>query len=332
MSVPGAHNEWLLAKDSRNGKIVHKLGTQVRPVDMQMYAGLRAFDVTVHCDKVTATCGAVTTEDQPSVAMALPQVLGRFADFLKGNPTETIIVRLSKVDSLDRDMEYWSSAVLAILKKSPVAPSIWVPRDQSSANLATLGDVRGKLVILRDWNGAATKDGRDLQTYGMDMHLHITPHSLFPRRLSTEPELYDRWTALKAQISQVSRTHAHAGSGEGAMTYATAYGGGGVSPSFAASGYISMEGMPLTTGLTAKADASGPKPDFMRGMCTKDVRPSYCTIYYTGLNFLLNDALGTTGSSRAFDNNPNMHGEKRLGIVMMDFPGDSLIKAVIEAN
>jgi hypothetical protein len=335
MSIPGAHNEWFLAKNSTSGKTVQPAAMQVRKLDEQMGAGLRAFDATLHCDKLSGGCTTFTSEDSFLISnVSFSDALDQIGAFLEANPTETIILRLSKIDKKDPDIDFWGRSVLNQLKGSHAAPYIWVPRDQTTGNLATLGDVRGRLVILRDWNGIITKEGKDLETYGMDMHLHVTPHSLFAAPMGMRADLYARWAVVKQQISYVGRRlHAQAGSGEGAMTYATAYAGGSLDayPFFAASGYSNIEGSPQSTGNTAKPDNPGGAPDFMRGACTH-AKPSYCSIYYTGLNFLLNDALGTTGNSRAFNNNPLMHGEKRLGIVMMDFPGDSLVKAIIEAN
>jgi hypothetical protein len=92
MSIPGAHNEWfLLAKDSPPDAM------QVRKLDEQMGAGLRAFDATLHCNKLSGGCTTITSENINLIGrVSFKDSLNSIAGFLEANPTETIILRLSK--------------------------------------------------------------------------------------------------------------------------------------------------------------------------------------------------------------------------------------------
>jgi 1-phosphatidylinositol phosphodiesterase len=345
MSIPGSHLSWW----TPNEPVVSDDEPQYRQnfgLQDQLSEGLRAFDLNISCSDYYSNpeCGFETTETAPgndyswgtrlesptnSSKGAISNYFASLQTFLTAHPSEVVIVRLTQGSPNDLaavSLKDWGKYVLAMIKKT--APNIWFPSSQAEANLVTLNEVRGKIVVLRDWNGTVTGDGAEIETYGMNMHNFVTASSLFPKHFGGIGDLYDWWTNVKSHLELVAAWHHDTGSGLGAMTYLTGY--GGVYPYFVASGYASIDGRPLSTGKTTTffKDAA---PDFARYSCSEKNGKGICSIYYTGVNILLADAL-TGANSNSGHNNSAMKSMTNLGIVMSDFPGYALIDAIRGKN
>lgn len=159
-----------------------------------------------------------------------------------------------------------------------------------------LGEVRGKIVIVKRFN----ERQRNGLTYN-DFNI------LDNYEMGTNWDLYSHWSRIKSRLA--SMTPSPYG---GYITHIV--GSGGSFPYFVASGRSSPDGGHLVTGLTTPG-WSGSYPDFPRDSCFIGI----CSIYFKGLNELTAEYLKTRMPAFA-------------GIVVADFPGRSLIDAIIERN
>jgi 1-phosphatidylinositol phosphodiesterase len=258
---------------------------------------------------------------------AINEALAEFNRFLDKYPTETIIIRLVNVGMgggshhLNATLDQWRHHIDIVFRQSAVKDELWVAPSGESPQAATLGEVRKKVVVLRDGLGNA---GATLDTYGMDMST-IYPDWLPPARFASIGSLYGRWNDAKSRLREVANLK----EGQGAITYLTGY--GGAYPYFVASGYDSINGEPLTTGRTTSLPNI--YPDFTTGACSLPNGKGICSVYYTGLNFMLTDSLtGMNSNSKAGSNESEIKSLGFLGMVMLDFPGQSLIKAIRGKN
>jgi hypothetical protein len=348
MSIPGAHDSWYPKKTTFDFGKVMDTGTMLK-------AGIRAFDASIGCvvkkeTTGTASCNFVYADMHSSSDDAVSKVdvqftLTELRNFLITHPTETILLHLSKSDSslpvpvgwtLATD-DQWDLAVLSLLTygTQPVINSVFDNKGASEADLRLLklADVRGRIVFLKDWKAPSHAA---LSRLGMSLQENFGEHSFLPYKLSTNWDLYDFWKKLQVQLSAVNEAHIRDGSGVGAISYVTGYGGG--YPYFVSSGYSSIEGSPLWTGKTITGSKStvmgkNPWPDYPIDACTKPVLglPITCSVYFSGLNFMLNDAL-SGGNSAAGNNHTPMRQYRNLGVLMLDFPGEKLLKTIINSN
>lgn len=159
-----------------------------------------------------------------------------------------------------------------------------------------LDEIRGKFVILQEFGGA----DYGIPYGGLDKQDEYS--------LGTNWDLYDKWTAVKDHINKAkngSRDTIY-------MNYLS--GANGSFPYFVASGHSSpgTSAPRLATGLTTPGWNSS-YPDFPRTTCFIGI----CTISFEGTNTLTADYVSNGGFT---------------GMVMADFPGERLIKNIINLN
>jgi 1-phosphatidylinositol phosphodiesterase len=220
-------------------------------------------------------------------------VLATVVNFLKDHPGETVLMRVK---------EEYDAANNTRSFEETFSKRYWEPNKtymwQGTSSNPTLGDLRGKIVILQNFSAS--------QTYGI-------PYDSFSiqddYKLNSNWDLYDKWTKVKKQL-------AAANSGDSATKYMNYLSGAnGSFPYFVASGHSNPKtGAPrLATGKTTPGWKGW--RDFPRVNCALGI----CTIAFEGTNILTYERLG--------DDYKN-----RVGIIMADFPGPGLIERTIKLN
>lgn len=220
-------------------------------------------------------------------------VLATASQFLRENPGETVLMRVQQeYDPVGNTREFWQS----FQAYSQNYPGLFWAYDSSNP---TLGRVRGKVVLLQNF-GAPQRLGLD---YGS---LNAQDNYV----LKSNWDLYRKWTEVKQHM-------ANASAGDRNAFYINYLSGStGSFPYFVASGQSSPQthAPQLATGLTTPGFASS-YPDFPRVSCFIGI----CTIAFAGTNKLASERL----ASGAY---------QRVGILMVDFPGGSLLRNIINLN
>lgn len=282
--------------DSGTYKVIgDSISTQCLNFAQQMSAGIRVFDIRVrHIEnKFTLQSG---TDD---LNVAFSDFLLEVALFLTNQTSETVLFRLKKeyIDGTGntRSMRATLDWYLNLYQ------SFYL----NTTNLGvTLGQARGKFIVLNDngdFNGVGIGYGN------LDIQDEYS--------LGSNWDLYGKWEKVKTQLGR---------SKDGAkeswyMNYLS--GSGGSFPYFVASGHSSPgTGAPrLATGLMTPLSQNS-FPDFPRVFCIFRL----CTIAYEGTNILTRDRIKEINQKR--------WGSRTVGIIMSDYPGDSLISEIIDNN
>ena len=263
--------------------------TQSMSLNMQLQSGIRALDI--RCRHYYNSCaihhGFVYQNAN------LDDVFTTLQQFLQANPSETVLMRVKEEYDPVGNTRSFEDTFAAYAQRYPNL--LW----QSNSANPSLGQVRGKAVVLQNFSG--------YQSWGIYYNsLNIQDDY----NVTTNWDLYSKWTKVKNQLANASQ----GAYGTIYMNYLSA--SGGSFPYFIASGNSSPQtGAPLlSTGLTTPGFKSS-YPEFPRVACFIGI----CTIAFEGTNRLASERLaGTTYG--------------RVGILMTDFPGKQLIQNVISHN
>jgi hypothetical protein len=348
LSLPGTHDAGTYP--GIGGDIAQ---TQTMTIREQLDAGIRYLDIRLryydgvagrNCNTghVSAHCALIVFHGiVPMDLLFERDVLRPTIQFLKNNPSETVLMRvamedsecdcdpgpatnelLRKVTSFDggASVETYADYLVPSTCDDPGLLSLGPVRPVNSKPVRASCDARGKLVLMPQFFALRpehhyrrlTSDPERVRP-GIFMFKSVEWASL-----RTNFDLYDRlWLPAKQQLFE-------AGSfAQPQDFYFTGIGGsGGGFPYFFASGHINPRtgAARLSTGLVEgiSADAST-WPDFPRTGCAFGL----CTISYEGMNILVADFL-----NRSYFKQP----WSRVGIVSADFPGGRFITAVAGVN
>ncbi|KAL1890664.1 hypothetical protein Cpir12675_005299 [Ceratocystis pirilliformis] len=144
LSIPGTHN----SMTDRIGKI--ELQSQKSPLNVQLHSGIRYFDIS---GRIVNNDLQVYHRDTPT-GYNFGDVFSTIFGFLDANPREVVILRIQKEYFYDR-----TSAFSQVLNKyltpgtllgNAAANRVYVPSGDK-ARIPTLGELRGRLVILQDF-------------------------------------------------------------------------------------------------------------------------------------------------------------------------------------
>lgn len=339
LSLPGTHDSGTYR--GLGGDVAQ---TQTMTIAEQLNAGIRYFDIRVkHYDGVAGkNCNSTYTSANCALHIyhgILPMgivferdVLRPTLQFLKSNPSETVLMRVAmETASCDCDP---GPAIDNMMAKTTSLDGgattekyadYLVPNSCDDPGLLTLGPVRplnakpvpascearGKLLLLPQFFRLAASNH-----YRLFAHLHATTPEF--ETLRANFDLYNRlWVPVKQHLADAGDVANSSG-----MYYTGIGGAGGGFPYFFASGHVSPQtgAARLSTGLVQgiNADAST-WPDFPRTECGAGL----CTISYEGMNTLVADYL-----SRHYFTHPL----SRVGILSADFPGERFIAAVAGVN
>ncbi len=269
--------------------------TQSMSITKQLVSGIRFLDIrlkSVGNNQLQLYHGIVSQQAK------FDSVLNEVTVFLKQHPTEVVFMRVKNETNNDPSPNVFQTAFLAYYKQ--YSAYFWSGGEENPK----LGDVRGKIVVFSD---GPTGD------VGTSYH-QLDKQDYYA--LTSNWDLYNKWEKVKAHIQRA----ATATDGRIYLNYLS--GSTGSFPYFVASGHSSPAtgAARLSTGRTTPGWKDS-YPDFPRVNCFIGI----CTIAFEGINTLTAALLQVTNAI------PTMR-YKNVGIIVADFPGASLINAVIAVN
>lgn len=311
-SSSGSHSNWMSRmKDSTrvsqmsipgtHDTMAHKadlLGrdiarTQSMSLSQQLESGIRFIDIRA---KYKNTYFQIHHGDA-NTGYNLDDVLTTTKTFLQNHPTETVFMRFQQENSSANDTQM---ANLFRQYHNKYKQIFWNPYESENSSNPQMKELRGKIVLISDVLSI---------TDGLNYRL-INKQDAYD--IPNNWELYTKWLHIKNQLNIAKNT------GEYNQTIYMNYlsGSGGVFPYFVASGHASpgTSSNRLATGLT-EPGFHAYYPDFPR----VDWFGVFATIAFEGTNTLTANWIG--------GQKPNY-----VGFIVADFPGERLIKQVIDCN
>ncbi|WP_233261450.1 phosphatidylinositol-specific phospholipase C domain-containing protein [Vitiosangium sp. GDMCC 1.1324] len=177
LSLPGTHDtmandtEWYVTAIERAWVLTQSL--ELRP---QLDAGIRVLDIRARHigDRFTIH------HDAYYVMANFDDVLGTAIQFLRDNPTETVLMRVKKEYNEESTTRSFAATFEWYRNQAAYSPYIW-----RGTTVPTLGEVRGKIVILDDFAGGA---------YG------ISWDSLNKQDAWTETNTTNKWNLVRTHL------------------------------------------------------------------------------------------------------------------------------------
>lgn len=197
LSIPGTHDSgslitsWIAPASS--------VITQTMSIRSQLDQGIRFLDIRCrHVADVFAIHHGEVFQD-----MFFGEVLNHCRSFLSSNPSETIIMRVKQEHTSEDNTRTFEATFEDYFNQSP---HLWYQGD----NLPTLGEARGKIVLLRqfDWDSpnkfgvrASWPDNTKNSTYS---HGSLTMHvqDFYHKSNSGNGYLEEKWDAVKEHIQR----------------------------------------------------------------------------------------------------------------------------------
>jgi 1-phosphatidylinositol phosphodiesterase len=291
LSIPGTHDS---GSYEFGGDIVL---TQSMNISNQLNGGIRAMDIRLKIDDGELM---VYHGIAPQGLAFDGDVLATVTSFLAAHPSETVLMRIKDEDAPPATDGFDDLVIQALNSYSSYVY-------QGSSDNPTLGEIRGKIVVLQNFSSS------------LDIGIPWSSLSIQDEfDLDTNWDLAWKWDQVKD----------HFGTANNNANYLTIHvnftsAANGGFPYFFASGHSSPQtGAPrLLTGYTRGViDTCDDDPD----ICI-DEFPSVncfagtCSVAFEGINILAMNYL-------------NAGNVRRAGIVMSDFPGHGLIESIINLN
>ncbi|PTR28920.1 1-phosphatidylinositol phosphodiesterase [Rhodococcus sp. OK519] len=149
LSLPGSHDTM-----AHNSSIPTLTQDFVLPVQLQ--AGLRAFDIrTRHFRDVFPI-----HHDLEYLHANFTDVVRTVTAFLQANPSETVLMRLKKEYTEEENTRTYQATLDWYIHENPdtrdlLAAHLWTPPAGYDGRIPTLGETRGKIVVLQDFTATA---------------------------------------------------------------------------------------------------------------------------------------------------------------------------------
>lgn len=286
LSIPGTGNSLSY------GNFTDFTLTQSMDLETQLKSGIRFLDLGVkHDGDYNLKIYAGST----NLGVDFVDVIRRVGKFLDSHREEVVLIKVSERSS---ESGTFAHAIRRSLESAGLDHYIF---DASNNYNPKLGQVRGKIILLSDYNGNKWRTIPYRQSSNIQDDNHLT----------TNWDLYSKWEKVKKQLIDANNSN---NKGTRYINYLT--GSGGAFPYFVASGHSSSgtNAPRLSTGLT-EPGFNNYYPDFPRinrvGV--------FATIAFEGIN--------TLALNHILNNEPNF-----VGIIVADFPGAGLIKEIIDLN
>ncbi|MGY4531191.1 1-phosphatidylinositol phosphodiesterase [Pseudomonas sp. TE3786] len=307
VSIPGTHES-----ASRYGGPYAQ--TQTLDIPTQLRAGIRFLDVRAkYTNGSLAIHHGVVFQN-----LMFGDVLNQVKAYLKAHPTEFVLMRLKQEESNDANFP----AIVNKYMSSPLYSDVVWRRNANSYSPPRVGDVRGKLVVLLDYDYSAIPGfGMSYYSFGLQDSWEVP----------TNWALYAKWEKVRNYLDYSQKPGI-----TGLINYLV--GSNIAFPYFVASGHSSpgTSAARLATGYTTPG-WSWKWKDFPRVNCFIGI----CTIAFEGTNVLTRqyidkinkkngvgkDAAGGSLSSFGF-----LQNSAYVGVIVADFPGPGLIESVVAAN
>lgn len=286
ISIPGTGNSMSY------GKYTDFTLTQSMNLETQLNSGIRFLDLTI---KHTGDMNLSVVTGITNLGVDFIDVIRTVSNFLDKNREEVVLIKVSEHSSESGNFAY---AIQRSLEENNLDEYIF---DGSNTYNPTLGEARGKIILLSDYNG------KKWRTIPYRSNSVIQDQN----NLTTNWDLYSKWEKVKAQLIQTNKS---SNKNTRYINYLT--GSGGSFPYFVASGHSSSGtgAARLSTGLT-EPGFKNYYPDFPR----VNRLGGFATIAFEGTNTLTLNCI--LKEDLDF-----------VGIVVADFPGAGLVREIIDLN
>ena len=311
LSIPGTHQS--VSFYGGGGVPRNLVKTQSMALRFQLESGIRVLDIrcAIAGNSFNIYHGNIYQEEN------FDGILKTVVAFLKAHPRETVLMRVKEENTDDPGRfeeifrnTYWND--------DKYKAHLWNTWEGTPTN-PTLGEMRGKIVILQDFARGQCISPLPNPRYGI---CYNTFDNQDEHEVPGTAALYDKWLKVKKQLDRANKG-LEKGLNEDTkfMNYLSGVGTKGTlgvpHPYFVVSGHWDP-----ATGAdrvsTEKSARWNPNvfPDFPRLPCFSYGR----CIFYEGTNTLTYGAIRTG------------YYTKRVGIIMTDFPGKGLIERIICIN
>jgi 1-phosphatidylinositol phosphodiesterase len=311
LSIPGTHQS--LSRHSGPGVPLDTVKNQSMALKFQLESGIRVLDV--RCAVVDGDKTFNIYHGRYYQKENFGGVLNTVVAFLKAHPRETVLMRVKEentdlpgtFEDIFRDT-YWNN--------KDYKDFMWKGQPLDPMN-PTLGEIRGKIVILQDFARWQCPKPRSPGEPVSSPHPHYgICYSSFDIQDSYKHQGYAKWVSVKTYLDRANKGFDESPNRDTKyINYLSAVGAdsfGLPRPWFVASGHVDRR----TDADRRWAGYTDQWPDFPRIPDNRGRK----RIYYEGMNTLTYDFIR------------NGHFTKRVGIIMADFPGGGLIERIICIN
>lgn len=160
LSIPGTHDSGTCSVDNDTEPQSSQVKCQQDYIPTQLLEGIRYFDIRLGKGNDPGIChGDFYLFKKDGYYLHLSDVIGYFKTFLKKNPREALIMLASRGNDEATD----DSVTTAFAKVMDDKPDLFY----TSSHVPTLGEVRGKIVLLRRFRLAGNSASG--HTWGLDL-------------------------------------------------------------------------------------------------------------------------------------------------------------------
>lgn len=160
LSIPGTHDSGTCSVDNDTEPQTSQVKCQQDYIPTQLLEGIRYFDIRLgKGDDPGIDHGGFYLFKKDGNFLHLSDVIGYFTTFLKENPTEALIMLVSRGNDEATD-EGITTAFAKVMDENP-------DLFYTSSRVPTLGEVRGKIVLLRRFRHAGNSVSG--HTWGLDL-------------------------------------------------------------------------------------------------------------------------------------------------------------------
>ncbi|MGL5494640.1 MAG: phosphatidylinositol-specific phospholipase C domain-containing protein, partial [Collinsella sp.] len=160
LSIPGTHDSGTCSVDNDTEPQTSQVKCQQDYIPTQLLEGIRYFDIRLgKGDDPGIDHGGFYLFKKDGNFLHLSDVIGYFTTFLKENPTEALIMLVSRGNDEATD-EGITTAFAKVMDENP-------DLFYTSSRVPTLGEVRGKIVLLRRFRLAGNSVSG--HTWGLDL-------------------------------------------------------------------------------------------------------------------------------------------------------------------
>jgi 1-phosphatidylinositol phosphodiesterase len=286
ISMPGTHD----TASFHGGDITQ---TQSLSITQQLEAGIRFLDIRIKHEKnIFDIYHGIQYQHA-----TFDKVLDEVTNFLKNNPSEVVLMRVSQAGKETNNTRSFSDTYKDYISKYQ---NFFAYPNQNFDPL--LCQIRGKILLYPTDNIPLLKE------WGLDYHTAFDAQDDY--HLVSNWDLYSKWEKIRSHLNKSNQNKT---SKKIFLNYLS--GSGGSFPYFVASGHSSpgTDAPRLSTGIVSTSKDK--YPDFPRVACLGNL----CTTAFEGTNTLTKDYLKANKLSY-------------VGIVIADFPGQELIDAIIKIN
>lgn len=324
ISIPGTHDSLAM-----HGGIVWQC--QSMSLDAQLAAGVRALDV--RCRHLSGGRFAIYHSFNYQ-QIDFDGVLTTVATFLAENPSETILMRVKKEWISDPSFGGPSFEDTFLRYRELFGSLFFKPEGHGKLSLdlntLTLGEVRGKVVVLQDFETSECDKKEENESDGeKKVHRHHKVYGPRWQEAAIQDQFaiytiwsmyYGKWLPIKEHLKAANDSFSFSNSTPNSTPFYINFlsASVGVMPYFAASGNVAWgtNGERQYFGLVS-GTSSHKYEDYPREKCVLDGR--YCLVHFEGMNMLTWQLLTTKQFSF-------------VGIIFADFPGCGLLQAIIDVN